>query len=348
MVPYINRAGKFAGNSSRLNPLVGVVMALSAVAPAWGKPATAKDTLLNAVQAFRQAVRANVTAGYGIAEERTTDTQVNARGTRVRYQPERVKFWFSGNECLTKQYSLVRPPVLFQSALRKNGVLIHFRRYSMGLKLGAPQVTVGSGILPNMTNDLRPIVWTYHRITEISSVMEPDSQFFLIAARQSAATVKKEGAGIIVKFKYPPDPPNFFGEKCVIDFDLSVGGMVTSFHHMYDELDAGHKRMIEVDTIKTKWRNASGCWLPTTRTLESHYWENGKDRGFTRTNIRFIKFVLAPLHRGALSVKNLGIPEGTFVDDTVHQELYHFTTASAARMFGAVAPGPPHPQKGGK
>ena len=347
MVHYTNRASKFVGNSSRLYLLVGGVIALSTVALAWGKPA-AKDTLLNAVQALRQAIRSKVESGYGIAEERTTDTQVYARGTRVKYQPARVKFWFSGNECLTKQYSLVRPPVLFQSALRKNGVLIHFRRYSMGLILAAPQVTVHSGVLPRMTNDLRPIVWTYQRITEISSVMEPDSRFFLVMARKPAATVKKDGTRIIVTFKYPPDPPNFFGDKCVIVFDLAAGGMVTSFHHMDDELDANHKRVIEVDTIKTKWGNSKGYWLPLTRTLESHYWENGKDSGFTRTDIRFVKFVVGHVRPGVLSVKKLGIPKGTFVDDTVHRELYHFTSATAARMFGAAAPGPPHPPEGKK
>ncbi|MCL5946196.1 MAG: hypothetical protein M1472_05005 [Planctomycetes bacterium] len=294
---------------------------------------TAKGELLNAVQALRQAVRFKVTSGYGVALEKTTDTQWYGHGMSVHYQPQAVKFWFSGNASLVKEYSLGHPPMLLQAVLRKRGVLVHFRRYSMGLKLAAPQVTVQSGVLPHMTNDLRPSVWTYRRITEISSMMQPDAQFFRIAKRQSAATVKKTGRRIVVTFRYPSNLPNFFGAKAVIVFDLVQGGMVASYYNITDELDAAKHRLKEIDTIATKWRKADGCWLPASRTLESHYWVSGKDRGFTRTEIRFVKFVLGPLRNGTLSVTNLEIPYGTFVDDTVHKELYHFTKATAARML---------------
>ena len=316
--------------------LVGTATLVLLASRAKASAPVVKDELLNALQALRQAVRSKVTSGYGVAEEKTTDTQVYARGMRVNYQPERVKFWFSGNECLAKHFSVVRPPSLFQSVLRKHGVLVHFRRYSMGMKLAAPQVTVHPGVLPRGTEGLRPVVWTYKRITEISSSLEPDSQFF-IWARKPEATVRKEGGTIIVTFEYPPDPPNFFGEKCVISFDLACGGMVTDVHHIYDEAHPpGHQRIKQINSSRTKWRNFNGCWLPVARTLESRYWVSGKDRGFTRTKIRFVKFVLGPLRSGILSVRKLGIPNGIFVDDTVHKELYHFTEATAGRIFGTA------------
>lgn len=329
----LNRLRTWTGDKYGIYLLAGTALLVLLGSHAQASSLAVKDELLNAVQALRQAVRSKVTSGYGVALEKTTDTQWYGHGMSVHYQPQTVKFWFSGNAGLAKQYSLGHPPVLFQSTRRKDGVRIHFRRYSRGLKLAAPQVTVRSGVLMRWTNNLRPHVWTYRVITEISSFMVPDSRFFRIAKRQSAATVKKRGSRIIITFRYPPKPPNFFGEKCVIVFDLAEGGMVTSFYHMTDELDANHTRMIEVDTIKTKWRNSNGCWLPLTRTLESHYWVNGKNRGFTRTDIKFVKFVLGPLRNGTLSVTNLEIPYGTFVDDTVHKELYHFTKATAARML---------------
>lgn len=91
-----------------------------------------------------------------------------------------------------------------------------------------------------------------------------------------------------------------------------------------------------------------GCWVPVSRTLESHYWVSGKDRGFTRTNISFVKFVLGPLRNDILSASNLGIPNGTFVDDTVHKELYHFTEAAASRIFGTAKHNPPRQSEGVK
>ena len=65
-----------------------------------------KDELLNALQALRQAVRSKVVSGYGVAVEKTTDTQWYGHGMSVHYQPQVVKFWFSGNTSLAKEYSL--------------------------------------------------------------------------------------------------------------------------------------------------------------------------------------------------------------------------------------------------
>lgn len=310
--------------------------------------AVVKDELLNALHALRQAVRSRVVSGWGVAVEKTTDTQWYGHEMRVHYQPQTVKFWFSGNASLAKEYSSGHPPVLLQAALRKNGIMAHFRRYNMGLKLAAPQVTIIGGVLPHVTNDLRPTVWTYRRISEISSVMQPDAQFFRIAERQSAATVKNTGRRIIVTFRYPPNPPSFFGAKAVIVFDMMRGGMVASYYNMTDELNAARHRLKEIDTITTRWRKVGGCWVPVSRTLESHYWVSGKDRGFTRTNISFVKFVLGPLRNDILSASNLGIPNGTFVDDTVHKELYHFTEAAASRIFGTAKHNPPRQSEGVK
>ncbi len=334
---YINlsRLRRWMGGKFGPHILAGTAVLLLLGSHAEASAPAVKDELPSALQALRQAVRSKVVSGYGVAVEKTTDTQRYGHGMSVHYQPQAVKFWFSGNASLAKEYSLDHPPILLQAALRKDGVLVHFRRYSMGLKLAAPQVTVKSGVSPRMTNDLRPSVWTYRRITEISSVLEPDSRFFSVIVRQPAATVSRRGAKIVVTFKYQPKPPNFFGDRCVIVFDTAQGGMVTSFYHLDDELDAAKHRVKEIDTIATRWRKADGCWLPASRTVESHYWNTGKDRGFTRTKIDFVKFVPGPLRRGILTVTNLQIPEGTFVDDTVRKQLYHFTKATAARVLAA-------------
>jgi hypothetical protein len=337
MVIYVRRKriGEWAGSAFCKYFLLSAATLSPLGSHAQASAPVVKDELLNALQTLRQAVRSKVASGYGVAVEKTTDTQRYAHGMSIHYQPQIVKFWFLGNTSLAKEYSSGHPPMLLQAALRKDGVLVHFRRYSMGLKLVVPQVTVQSGVLPHMENDLRPVVWTYRRITEISSVMQPDAQFFPIAERQSAASVKETGRRIIVTFSYPPNLPSFFGEKVVIVFDMVQGGMVTSYYHMTDELDAAKHRVKENDAIATRWRKEGGCWLPASRTLESHYWNSGKYRGFTRTKIKFLKFVPEPLPGGILTVKNLQIPEGTFVDDTVHKELYHFTKATAARMLAA-------------
>ena len=242
---YMNlkRIRKWTGSKVCAHVLVGTATLPLLGAHGQASAPVVKDEPLSALQALRQSARSKVISGCGVAVETTTDTQSYGHGISVHYQPQTVEFWFSGNASLAKEYSFGHPKILFQAALRKNGILAHFRSYNMGLKLAAPQVTVRSGVLPHLTNDLRPTVWTYRRITEISSVMQPDSQFFRIAKRQSAATVKETGRRIIVTFRYPPNLPNFFGAKAVIVFDMVQGGMVASYYNMTDELDAARHRL---------------------------------------------------------------------------------------------------------
>ena len=344
----------------------GVAAAQPASMPARRKPSI-KNTLLNTVQALRAATRSRVKSGYGVAVERTTNIFYGSHGdVGPKYAPQRVKFWFSGNECLWKAYSLGKPQKLRSSTLIRNGLVIryfrghgHVRRHSFGQF--SPNVNIDSAKVDRTLSlpQGRPMIWTYRHITAISPIGEDrhDWKYFALArnmyvpfphAPKPVTTVKKSGSLITVEFSWPTDPSTFRNTRTTV-FDISAGGMVVRWKALADSLCGPHLRNRDrgFDAIKTTWRRAGNYYFPETQTRETHWWFDGKNNRFARTRIRFLKFVVAPVKNSVFRVTNMNILEGATVFDNVHRSQYWYSPANAARMLGQEKPATTKPPSGG-
>ena len=343
----------------------GVAAALPASLPARGK-SSMKNTLLNAVRTLRAVTRSQVKSGYGVAEETTNNIRYGGGNAPLQYAPLYVKFWFSGNECLWKAYSLGKPQKLRSTTLIRNGLVIryfpghgHVRRHSFGQF--SPNVNIDSAKVDRMSSLTvgRLIFWTYRHITAISPIGEDrhDWKYFPQAhsmyvpfphAPKPVITVKKSGSLITVEFSWPTDPSTFRNTRTTV-FDISAGGMVVRWKAWSDGLDGPqlHHRSRGFDAIRTTWRRAGNCYLPETQTRETHWWLDGKNNRFARTRIRFLKFVVAPVKNSVFRVTNMNILEGATVFDNVHRSQYFYSPAVAARMLGQEKPATTKPASGG-
>ncbi len=319
-------------------------------------------SLLPEVRALRAATRARARAGYGAALE--SINQLAGHKSRRQLVHRLVRFWFSGKNCLWKEYTVGKPRRLVAGTLLWHGILVRFfpgqggahprgvfTKRSPGVRVDL----IGHSAVESLITG-QPVAWTYRSITAISplDMDQHDWRFFpqaqhwhppIPGAPVPATTVNRRAAVVTVRFRWPSDRKfGVLGLSRSAAFDLSEGGMVTHwvFRGRWEAAGNGAE-ITSHESIDTTWREQNGCWMPASRTItDISRTTHGAGRWITtedsRTRIRFENISTGQVKTKLISVAALGIPVGIFVADSVHREQYYYAQADAARIVGPRQP----------